>query len=466
MISTQQPLNKAKLISWIVTLTFTLGIFCIPLSDVFTNELRIYLALSVAMILISAFNLMNIIIPSILLPVLYYAFKVVPVQTAYAAWTQTTLWMILGAFVLTNALDESKLLNRIAYWIIKHCGGTYNRTLYGLYLVGMVLGIITFCGHYLILISLAYGICRAMGFGKSKESLLIMMVGGIAALNIKIFAYRPSTMALMVSGVQTVDPAFNVSMSDQMLYNLPSVLIALSFVWFLTKVYKTSEFVLPGGKEFFEEEYRKLGKMSFTEKKAAALLIILMIWIIGEPIHHLPPDLSFMILPWLSIAPGINIGTMESIKKINWGLIFFIAACLGIGIVGTQLGLTKLLAAHLASILSNVGSTAFLYIILGVGTLANLILSPGAMMGCLPAPAAQLAIDLGMDPLSSILTIIYSTDMIFMPHEVPAYLVMFGFGMMSMKDFIKLHTWKVLWFFVFFGLVQIPYWNLFNIINQ
>ena len=79
-----------------------------------------------------------------------------------------------------------------------------------------------------------------------------MMVGGIAALNVKLFAYRPATMSIMVSQVQTVDPGFSVSFSDQMLYNFPSVLMALSFIWILTKMYKSSEFVLPGGKQYFE----------------------------------------------------------------------------------------------------------------------------------------------------------------------------------------------------------------------
>lgn len=75
-------------------------------------------------------------------------------------------------------------------------------------------------------------------------------------------------MSIMVSQVQTVDPGFSVSFSDQMLYNFPSVLMALSFIWILTKMYKSSEFVLPGGKQYFEEEYRKLGKMSFTKNES------------------------------------------------------------------------------------------------------------------------------------------------------------------------------------------------------
>ena len=86
------------------------------------------------------------------------------------------------------------------------------------------------------------------------------------------------------------------------------------------------------------------------------------------------------------------------------------------------------------------------------------------MMAVLPAPFAQLSLNLGLNPLPSLLTIIYSTDFVFLPHEVPAYLIMFGFGLMTMKDFIKLHLMKMAWFALLFGLVQIPYWYFFNII--
>lgn len=175
------------------------------------------------------------------------------------AWESSTFKSGISAQIWSAG---SGLLQRIAFWIIKTCGGTYNKTLYAIYLVGLILGIITFCGHYLLLITLAYGICMAMGFGKSKESLVIMMVGGIAALNVKLFAYRPSTMSLMVAQIKTIVPDFNVTFLDQMMYNFPSVLMALSFIWLLTKFYKTGTFVLPGGREYFENEYKKLGKMS------------------------------------------------------------------------------------------------------------------------------------------------------------------------------------------------------------
>ena len=456
--------SKNTYIGWITVLLTTIAFICIPTSETFTPEIRLFLIFSVGAIAIVAFDLMPIIVPSILLPAFYYIFHVVPINVAYSAFTSDVFWMIFGAFVLTNALEESGLLQRIAFWIIKTCGGTYNKTLYAIYLVGLVLGIITFCGHYLLLITLAYGICMAMGFGKSKESLVIMMVGGIAALNVKIFAYRPSTMSLMVAQIKTIVPDFNVTFLDQMIYNFPSVLMALSFIWLLTKFYKTNTFVLPGGKEYFENEYKKLGKMSAREIKAAIMLSIIMLWIMTESIHKISSNYSFMKLPWLCFVPGINIGTEASIKKVNIGVIFFVAVCLCIGFTGTKLGFTQLVAKHIAESIGEVSPSVFLYIIVALGTLVNLILTPGAMMAVLPAPCSSLALNLGIDPMPVLLSIIYSTDFIFLPHEVPAYLIMFGFGLMTMKEFVKLHLMKMLWFALLFGLIQIPYWSLMGVL--
>lgn len=110
------------------------------------------------------------------------------------------------------------------------------------------------------------------------------------------------------------------------------------------------------------------------------MLTIIMLWILTESIHKISSNYSFMILPWLCFVPGISIGTEASIKKINIGIIFFVAVCLCIGFTGTKLGFTQLLAKNIAEGIGQVAPSVFLYIIVALGTLVNLILTPGAIM--------------------------------------------------------------------------------------
>ena len=108
-------IEKSKLIGWIVTIATAIGIMCIPVSEAFIPQIRLFAMLSIAVISIVAFDLMDVIIPSVLLPFAYYVFHIVPINIAYSPFTTETFWMILGAFVLTNALEECGILMRIAY---------------------------------------------------------------------------------------------------------------------------------------------------------------------------------------------------------------------------------------------------------------------------------------------------------------------------------------------------------------
>ena len=71
------------------------------------------------------------------------------------------------------------------------------------------------------------------------------------------------------------------------------------FIFVLTKIYKTKDIQIAGGKAYFAAEYDALGHMSTNEKRAAALLIILMTYLLTNPLHHLPTDWGFMVIPYL-----------------------------------------------------------------------------------------------------------------------------------------------------------------------
>ena len=90
-------------------------------------------------IFVVAFDFFNTAWPAILLPTLYCVLNIAPANIAFGPWTGTTVWMILGAFVLTTALEECGLLRRIALACVRVCGGSFTGTMFGLILAGYVL---------------------------------------------------------------------------------------------------------------------------------------------------------------------------------------------------------------------------------------------------------------------------------------------------------------------------------------
>lgn len=85
-------------------------------------------------------------------------------------------WYSRG-LVLSAVLEECGLLKRIAYYVILKCGGTYKGTVFGCFIIGIILNLITFCNGWLVASVLVYGVCKAMGLKTSNESALICFAG-------------------------------------------------------------------------------------------------------------------------------------------------------------------------------------------------------------------------------------------------------------------------------------------------
>ena len=122
--------NKKLVIQWAVTLLAALLVYCIPCGEVFTFTLKKFMCITVFIILVVAFDFFNTAWPAILLPTMYLLFGVAPANVAFGAWSNVTVWMIVGAYVMTAALEECGLLKRIALACIRLCGGSFTGTLW------------------------------------------------------------------------------------------------------------------------------------------------------------------------------------------------------------------------------------------------------------------------------------------------------------------------------------------------
>lgn len=117
--------NSSKLLHLAVCAIIPAIILLMPETQFLTKDIKIYIAITLFIIALVSLELFDILIPSILLPSLYCISGIVDAGTAFVSWTNTIIYMIIGAFTLTNVLERCGLLNRIALFCIKKCGGTF-----------------------------------------------------------------------------------------------------------------------------------------------------------------------------------------------------------------------------------------------------------------------------------------------------------------------------------------------------
>lgn len=457
-MSTVSGVNKKILVQWAVTIFLTVIIMLIPVNEVFTSSIRSFLAITVCCIFLVAFEVLPLTVPALLMPAAWCV-SGVPTATAFAGFVNNTFWLIVGGFVLANGLEECGLLKRIAFAIIKRMSGSFNKLLFALYFVGVIISIMAVGNGYTVVIPLAFGICKSLNLKRGEESALIMMTAGFACTTSKLFVYNPNYLSLAEAGVTEYFPDFQVLYPDLTILNWPFLVVSLFMIYLMTKITHSSKYNIEGAQEFFDTEHAKMGKMSSNEKKAGVLLVLLLVYLIGNPLIGTPVAWGFMIIPYLFFFPGISVATEASIKRLNIGLLFFIASCLSIGTVANYVGINVLIQTYIIPLLNGASYFSFMIIIALLAGVANLLLTPLAIMTLFSGPIANICYGLGFEPLGAILALIEGTNIFFFPHEIAFLLMLYGFGMVSMKNFVKWSTYASVVGFIGFFALCVP-WHM------
>ena len=219
------------------------------------------------------------------------------------------------------------------------------------------------------------------------------------------------------------------------------------------------------GKAYFVEQYASLGKASTAEKKAAAICILLLVMLLTTNLHHIQAMWVFAIVPLLAYLPGIKVCDDRDMNNTNFGMVFFTAACMSIGTVGTALGIGQIVSEIAVPILTGNSISFVFFFIYILFVLLNFVMTPIAIAAAFSMPFAQICISLGINPEAFFLFETVTIDQIFLPYEYVMYLVVFSFGAMQLKDFVQLMTMKfiVATFYIF--LLLIPFWRLIGFLT-
>ena len=457
--------NAAK-IKWAATILISICIYLIPVNEVFTFEMRAFLVATVFSLSLAAFELVPNMLVGLLLPVLYVILGAAPVNTALGIWSGSfMIFMVIGGMIFANILDESGLLQRIVLWAGTKCKGSFAKILYALLIAGLCVMLMTFTNGWMVTLVLCYGVVKALHLENTKEGILIMIVGQIVSTAALNFVYNPVVPPLWGNGVKMAVPDFEMAGWATMVYNLPLTIIQFIIVFIFIKLYKPAK-TINGGQEYFETEYGKLGKLTVKEKKTVVLVVLLFAYILLQPIHKLDANYGFILIPMLAFLPGMDIATRKkSLDNVNLGFIVFIASCMGIGTVGGAVGIGPAISTYVTPLLAGCPKPVFLFLCIIFGIVMNVLMTPSAMQGMFPGPLAALGTGLGIAyPALPFMAMFFANDMVFFPYENAYLLVMFGFGVMSMKEFMKYNIIKMGITLVLFWVLVLPWWYLLGLI--
>ena len=395
-----------------------------------------------------------------MLPLAYLLLGLAPSKAIFVPWATYIPWMFMGGILAANVLENIGLLRRIAYWCIIKTGGTYNRILYGIMFAGIILNLLVPAQATIPLAAFTFGICKALNLGQSKASAGIMLAGAMAALMPLFFFYNPNFA--VITGSASSVYSEQITWVQYFYHNLPNIAWAFFTIFLITKMFKPEQAI--DAKDFVQGEYKKLGKISIPEMKGIFVALALLVFMLTTQYHKIHIGWGFALMGCLMYLPGINIGTEEDIKRINFPLVFFVTACMSIGVAANVLGFGKILAGTMLPLMQSSGAAVSLGLVWFLSVAANFLMTPLAIWASFSAPLAELAIGLGIDPRAIFYTIFQGTDQILLPYEYILVLIFFSFGLIRVKDFVKFFSIKMVLNIIFIIAIMIPYWKLIGLL--
>ncbi len=454
-------MSLSKKIQWVITLLIPLGLLFTPMN----LQMKLFFAITVWGILTIAFDLMDKLVPSLVMPSLYVLLGVAPSAAVYAAWSSTTVSLAIGSLVMAACLGECGVLERMAYWMLQKCKGSFSKVCWSVFFVALILSIFTFGNIAFVIAAMVAGIVNVLGIAKKKEGVVLMMGTMWVCFATLWFVYNPTSVPIVAAAAQPVlGEILPVTWMDFAYANWPVIVFAIVFEFLLIKGYKVDKSELNLDPAFFSSKLQAMGSMQKREKWALVLLVALFVYIITSPWHKLDTSYGFILFAALALMPGINVANTDTLKKVDWGMGFFIAAFLTIGAVATVLGINQYFVAFASEFLSGVGSQLTLFFVTVVGTVANLLLTPIAILTTLSAPMTSLALAADFSPLASFFTLIYTEWLIVLPYESFPTLIWFGFGCVTTQQFFKVSICRLLLFFIFFLVVILPWWGIIGLV--
>jgi len=428
-------------------------------SSLFTLHQTAFLAITLFYILITAFSLLPNLVIAILLPMTYLFFQLAPANVIFSSWSNNVVWMCLCGMLAANILARTGLLKRLIFWSVDKIGYSYRKIILAFAIVGIILNFISSSGGYIIFAAVAAVFCMSLNLKGTKTGAGLMLA---AALSIGDgFIYSPAAHGMLIGLAGTVVPDLTLDYVSYFVQNVPMVIFYFIPYLLIPVIFKQDA---PIDETIIKTELASLGKMTTAEKKGTIITLLFVLAVLTVNIHKIQMVYCFVLFAIAFFLPGINIGTEEDIKKVNYSLVFFIASFISIGSVAAVLDFNAVLSSVMVPALSAIENSTFMYAAIYLfAFILNFLMTPLALLAAFTTPITQIAVDLGLRIYPTLYAFLGGMCESLLPYEIAKFLVFYAYGMFTFNDFAKIFGARAILRLIFMVLIMIPYWNFIGL---
>ncbi len=327
---------------------------------------------------------------------------ILPEKEAYAQLGHPVMWLNIMSFVLASMLVATGVAKRFALFFIIKFGKRAGSIFLSFMFINIVLSafISATSAKAAILLPIFMVIASIYGarggdhrnnFGRS------IVLQNLFYINIGASGFLTGSGANLVAAA-LIGGAIggNIFFSDWMMAMFPMMLIIMLLGYIIAmKIFfplSPSERLpqIEGGMDRLKAEYTKLGKISFQEKKAVIIFLLILAFWATDKIHGISPTAVSFVGAIIALLPRIGVVKWNDID-IPWHLLLFSA---GAYTLGAGFEATDLPAISINALFDHLGIGAetpfwLLYVLLtGVMTLSALLFESKTMRAMIFVPIA------------------------------------------------------------------------------
>jgi di/tricarboxylate transporter len=393
-------------------------------------------------------------------------FQVAEPTVIFSPWIGSTMYLVIGAYLITSVVESSGLGERIAYRFIIKYVNSFKSIIISIFALTVILSIIIphpWPRAFLIM-SVMVVVIKSADIPKEDSIKIGFTVFSAAVPVSMIFLTGDSVinpLAVQASGI-------TISWIQWFIYMGPPNIIAsiLTCILILVLFKPTKEVTID--KEEIKEKLIKLGPLSSIEKRTIIWLAIAVVLWLTDSIHGINIGWITLLISMLMSFPAIGgILTPKHWEKVPVHVLLFLTAAMTIGKVGAVTGMNNWIAETIlpSSIPSNPYVLAIIIAVISIGI--HMILgSVIAVMG-IAIPALLIFTEpIGISPVVTTLLIYSSIGIHYiLPFHHLNILIGQGEekGMYGQKEAIHLGIPLTIVVFIIV-LIEVLYWKLIGLI--